>query len=182
MFVLFLALFLSVAFAMTADVSEANLLQAIADKDNTATCLLAKAALAAAAVSRNDTCFSVDTSCEKCAIDNHCAYCPEPYVHLFGKSAGVDFTTICDASKWCWQGNLFTFESPISSLKIGDSTFNVQVSCHGLPNWRQCEVSGNEFVGLTFGGALLLCCCFMATVCCCCCMRRKSGRTGYARV
>ena len=124
------------------------------------------------------------------SVESHsageCAFCPSVTIRYDGKIGDTAYSGKCSASEWCWKGGFFSFMSPVKTIKvepkIGPSaTMNIQVWCDGLPNYRQCAVSGTFLVA---GSAVLIfltaCCCITITTWCLCRRRRRSR--GYSSI
>ncbi len=150
--------------------------------------LIEAAVIAKGTLDKNSTsaCFSTQHTCQECAVDAKCAYCPSPVVFVSGRLNGVDVSVTCDASiaknGWCWNGSFFTFLSPISSINIdAKNSLDVVVYCQGLPNYGQCSISGTALVALSGSAIALVTCCFFGVFCFCVCRSRRS-RGQYQRV
>merc|ERR1712072_108124 len=130
-------------------------------------CDALKVAIKADAALRNDTCFLSDSNCEECTIDKHaethaageCAFCPNVTITYDGTVLGTDFSGKCHATEWCWKGGFFSFMSPVKTIEKDGNKINIQVWCDGLPNYRQCAVSGTFLVAGSATLIFLSCCC-----------------------
>lgn len=150
--------------------------------------LIEAAVIAKGTLDKNATsaCFSTQHTCQECAVDAKCAYCPSPVVYVSGKFNGVDVSVTCDATisknGWCWNGSFFAFMSPITSINIdAKNSLDVIVYCVGLPNYGQCSISGTALVTLSGSAIALVTCCFFGVFCFCVCRSRRS-RGSYQRV
>mmetsp|Transcript_20771 Transcript_20771/g.35447 ORF Transcript_20771/g.35447 Transcript_20771/m.35447 type:complete len:174 (+) Transcript_20771:47-568(+) len=146
------------------------------------------AATAASGLASKDPCFQISSTCDECIEkEDKCAYCDSFDIVVEGHVGDKDFKKTCTVKSdndspskgWCWSGNLFIWKTSVQKINVNGNTVNIDVSCNKIPNFGQCDVSGNLAV---IGGAclivLLCCCCVAISVCVC---KRQRRRSGYGK-
>lgn len=143
-------------------------------------------ALAVTAVAKNDTCFRRSATCEQCAVDTVCGFCPLVHVDVDGQLFGAQFHTTCDVHSLCWQGTPFWFGGDIDHIGYEGNQLSLTVRCDSvLPQFGQCALSGIMLLVAASAAALAILCCIVLSVSFCCCMicrRRSTYKNGYTNL
>lgn len=142
-------------------------------------------ALAISAAGKNDTCFRRSATCEQCAVDTTCGFCPLVHVSVSGELFGTQFATTCDVQSLCWQGSPFWFGGNIDKVSYQGNDLTLSVACDSvLPQFGQCALSGIMLLVAASGAALAILCCVVLSISFCCCIicRRRHNKNGYTNL
>jgi hypothetical protein len=143
-------------------------------------------ALTLTAAAKNDTCFRRSATCEQCAVDTTCAFCPLVHVSVSGLVLGTQFETTCDVQSLCWQGSPFWFGGNIDGVSYAGYDLTLSIACDSvLPQFGQCALSGIMLLVAASGAALAILCCIALSISFCCCIicrRRHRQKNGYSNL
>jgi hypothetical protein len=143
-------------------------------------------ALALTAAAKNDTCFRRSATCEQCAVDTVCGFCPFVHVDVSGDLFGTEFQTTCDVHSLCWQGTPFWFGGDIDHVAYEGNNLSLTIRCDSvLPQFGQCALSGIMLLVAASAAALAICCCIVLSISFCFCMicrRRSTYKNGYTNL